>query len=83
MAKSDKIAGFPGRAGDISTSDDELIESVLNELQLLAITLCSIAMPPERRERIAEAVTLLEGCAGIYKNRRGEKLIWHDAANSR
>jgi hypothetical protein len=71
------------RGESTGATEEEITEVILSTLRQLAIMSVSIPMPPERREKIEEAVTVLEGCAGIYKNRRGEKFIWRDPANSR
>jgi hypothetical protein len=44
----------------------EFILSTLKEISFMA---CSIPMPPERREQIAESITLLERCVGLYSRK--------------
>ncbi len=63
----------------IGATEEEIMEFILSALKEISVMACSIHMPPERRERIAESITLFEGCAGLYSY----KPIWRDAANSR
>jgi hypothetical protein len=72
-----------GGSTSIGATEEERAEFILSTLRQLAIMSSSLAMPPERREKIEEAIIVLEGCAGLYRNHRGEKLIWRRAANSR
>ena len=50
-------------------TEEEVAEFIQETLRELALMACFISMPPERRERIEEAIGLLEGCAGLYHRR--------------
>ena len=65
------------RGIDDCTTEEEVMEFILFKLKEISFMACSIRMPPERRGQIAESITLLEGCVGLYSR----KPIWRDAAN--
>ena len=65
------------RGIDECTTEEEVMEFILSTLKEISFMACSIRMPPERRERIAGSIALLERCVGLYSR----KPIWRDAAN--
>lgn len=74
---------FLGDKGRGTATEEEISEFILLTLKELAIMTCSVAMPLERKKQFEEAVTLFEGCAGLYRNHPGERLGSRDAANDR
>ncbi len=64
-----------------NASEEAIAEFIQGTLKELAVMACFIAMTPERKRKIEEAITLLEGCAGLYH--RGAPIQWPAAANNR
>ncbi len=80
---SPKLRVFLGEGINPDASEEDIAEFIQTRLKELAFMACFIAMPYERRLKIKEAVTLFEGCAGIYPDKPVAMPILRAAANSR
>lgn len=77
------LSAFLGEGVNLDASEAEIAKHFQTRLKELAFMACFIAMPYERRLKIKEAITLFEGCAGLYPNNPVAKPILRAAANSR
>ncbi len=82
MSEFKARAAFLGEDINAAT-DEEIAEFIQSRLKELATMACFIAMPPERRKKMEEAIALFQGCVGCYYPNRRTQLVGRAAANSR